>query len=143
MKKIITIIIMSLICTVFFVYSYKNIITSQRNLYITIETDELISKIERKDSFILFFYQKNCISCKQVASVLNEYIEESGVEIFALDLSVASKPGFIAGVIGIEETPVLIIFEKGEEINRLNGIFSLEEFEEFTREGRDNIEKNE
>lgn len=43
-------------------------------------------------------------------------------------MSSASKPGFIASVIGIEESPVIIFYEKGEEVMRLRGVFSLEEF---------------
>lgn len=49
------------------------------------------------------------------------------MNIYALDLSSASKPGFIASVIGIEESPVIIFYDEGEEVMRLRGVFSLEE----------------
>ena len=128
MKKFSTIILLSLISVCFVVCAYKNLITSQKNMCVKIESTELISKIEGQESFVIFFYQKNCISCKQVTSILNEYIQKTGKNIYALDLSSASKPGFIASVIGIEESPVIIFYEKGEEVMRLRGVFSLEEF---------------
>lgn len=127
MKKIITIILLSLISIYFVFNAYKNIITSQKNMCVKIETEELILKIEGQETFAVFFYQNNCISCKQVTSVLNEYIQKTGVNIYALDLSSASKPGFIASVIGIEESPVIIFYDEGEEVMRLRGVFSLEE----------------
>lgn len=54
MKKFSTIILLSLISVCFVVCAYKNLITSQKNMCVKIETTELISKIEGQESFVIF-----------------------------------------------------------------------------------------
>lgn len=67
MKKIITIILLSLISIYFVFNAYKNIITSQKNMCVKIETEELILKIEGQETFAVF-------STKIIAFLVNKLL---------------------------------------------------------------------
>ena len=131
MKKKIIFLIVLFCCTIIFIYSAQNLIKSEKKLYTVITTEDLISKINNDDSFTIFFYQKYCMPCKEVETIINEYIKIESKPIFAIDLSNADKESYLVNIIKISETPTVISFRNGKEIKRISSVFTKKEFEEF------------
>ena len=124
MKKKIIFLIVLFCCTIIFIYSAQNLIKSEKKLYTVITTEDLISKINNDDSFTIFFYQKYCMPCKEVETIINEYINIELKPIFAIDLSNADKESYLINIIKTSETPTVISFRKGKEIKRISSIFT-------------------
>ena len=59
MKKKFIIIIMFILCIIILLYSSKKLINFEKNLYTVITTDDLMEKINKDESFTIFFLQKN------------------------------------------------------------------------------------
>lgn len=128
MKKKFIIFIMFILCIIIILYSSKKLINFEKNLYTVITTDDLMEKINKDESFTIFFLQKNCMACKEVETVINEYIKETNEIIYAIDLTDAKKKSYLISIINISETPTVIRYARGEEEKRLTSIFTKEEF---------------
>lgn len=100
----------------------------EKNLYTVITTDDLMEKINKDESFTIFFLQKNCMACKEAEAVINAYIKETNEIIYAIDLTNAKKKSYLISIINISETPTVIRYARGEEEKRLTSIFTKEEF---------------
>lgn len=118
-------------CVIIFLYSAKNLINYEKNLYTIITTDDLIEKINKDESFTIFFFQKNCMACKEVEPIINSYIKNTNKPIYAIDLSNAEKESYLLNIIKISETPTVIYYTQGKEDKRLTSIFTDEEFTVF------------
>lgn len=128
MKKKFIIFIMFILCIIILLYSSKKLINFEKNLYTVITTDDLMEKINKDESFTIFFLQKNCMACKEVEAVINAYIKETNEIIYAIDLTNAKKKSYLISIINISETPTVIRYARGEEEKRLTSIFTKEEF---------------
>ena len=128
MKKKFIIFIMFILCIIILLYSSKRLINFEKNLYTVITTDDLMEKINKDESFTIFFLQKNCMACKEVEAVINAYIKETNEIIYAIDLTNAKKKSYLISIINISETPTVIRYARGEEEKRLTSIFTKEEF---------------
>ena len=62
--------------------------------------------------------------CKEVETIINEYIKIELKPIFAIDLSNADKESYLINIIKTSETPTVISFRKGKEIKRISSIFT-------------------
>ena len=119
---------MFILCIIILLYSSKRLINFEKNLYTVITTDDLMEKINKDESFTIFFLQKNCMACKEVEAVINAYIKETNEIIYAIDLTNAKKKSYLISIINISETPTVIRYARGEEEKRLTSIFTKEEF---------------
>ena len=95
MKKKFIIIIMFILCIIILLYSSKKLINFEKNLYTVITTDDLMEKINKDESFTIFFLQKNCMACKEAEAVINAYIKETNEIIYAIDLTNAKKKSYL------------------------------------------------
>ena len=76
-------------------------------------TDEYDSKVENKDSFLLFIYSPSCTGCKNVAPSISEYVDNNQVAIYTLDkANISSKHSLYKA--GVTTTPYFIIVFEGE-----------------------------
>ena len=131
MKKVLIVICSILICIFISFYVGTTFFNIHKNLYTVISADTLKKKIKEKEDCIIFFYQDNCLSCKEAKYELNSFIQEYEYTIYAVNLSGAANGSFFSNVIGITETPTLIKYESGKEEKRITSIFSEEDLLNF------------
>lgn len=134
MKKIIVLISSLFIIFGILYYSINNLINSDVVLYENISTESLKEMINEKQTFILYLYQKNCMSCKQVKPIINEYIRKSNKSIFAIDINYDENKNYILQDLNVQGTPTLIFYNQGKETSRFNSIFTEKEFSEKLEE---------
>jgi len=79
--------------------------------YVEIDTAaELQAKIDNEESFVLYLYSSICNNCKEFKSdVLEPFIAETHMEIFAIETSVAG----LSKVIKVNSTPTLVVYNEG------------------------------
>lgn len=130
MKKIIVFCISTIIILLIVYYSLSHLLNSEAALYKDISSTEVEKMIQENDTFIAYFYQKSCPSCKQIKPILNEYIKQSGKDIFAVDINSDDNKNLLIQYFGIQGTPTVILYESGNEKFRFISAFSKEEFEE-------------
>lgn len=130
MKKLLLLIIMSIVLVGTSIIIYKNVIKFSQSSCIQIDTGIMLDKMENQQTFTVYFYQTNCVSCMQVSNIINSYIQETGDEIYAIDLNNTNYQNYLANVLKIQGTPTIIRFVKGKETNRLVSVFDAQELEE-------------
>ena len=79
--------------------------------YVELDTaSELQAKIDNEESFVLYLYSSICNNCKEFKSdVLEPFIAETNMEIFAIETSVAN----LNRVIKVNSTPTLVVYNEG------------------------------
>lgn len=90
------------------------------NEAINISANDLINKIEAKDSFVLYVSLYSCTSCAYFNNnVLNKFINETKSVIYNIDLSEieATKNDKLPYV---KETPTLLIYNNGQKTNSIS-----------------------
>ncbi len=76
-------------------------------------TNEYDSKVENKDSFLLYIYSPSCMGCKSVAPAISKYVDDNQVAIYTLDkANISSKHSLYKA--GVTATPYFIIVFEGE-----------------------------
>ena len=78
--------------------------------------DEL-SKVEGRA--LVDFYATWCGPCQAQGPIIEEVAEESSANIFSIDIDEQPE---LAAEFGVSSIPTLIVFEKGEEIDRKTGL---------------------
>lgn len=101
--------------------------------YKTITFDEYKSKIDNKESFILFIGSETCSHCTEFKKTINEVLKEYNVEINYIDISkftVTESEKFNA-MVKFTGTPTTVFYENGVEehpsYNRISGSRSYSE----------------
>lgn len=85
--------------------------------YIDISNEDLKSKINNHDSFLLYVYSPSCISCQEFSTIIDNYIKLNEVVIYGIN-SITEPIEELD--ISFKMTPTLILFEKGEIIFNIN-----------------------
>lgn len=129
MKKIIIFCIATVTILLIAFYSINHLVESEPVMYKQVSSTEIEKKTHGKESFIAYFYQKNCPSCKQIKPILNDFVEQSGKDIFAVDINSDDYKNLLIQDFNIQSTPTVIFYELGEEKFRFLSAFSKEEFE--------------
>ena len=80
--------------------------------YLNIENFEQVTKENNK--VLIDFYADWCGPCRMIAPFLEEVQEETGVEIFKVNIDESPN---IASECGVMSIPTLIIFKKGEKVS--------------------------
>lgn len=95
---------------------------------ISITGEELLEKIENKETFILAFTQEGCSHCEEYKPVLNRVLTENDIYAYEVDLSKLRKNestnNKVKQLFNVDGTPTTIFINDGEEkttINRLIG----------------------
>ncbi|KAF6587055.1 MULTISPECIES: thioredoxin family protein [Paenibacillus] len=79
--------------------------------------------IDSKTSFIMYIHKTNCPACQQMKPVVKKVIETGKTNMYAINLD--EKDNYNVSFLKanrIDKTPTLIVYEKGKEKNRLEGI---------------------
>lgn len=124
MNKYITLIISILVIGLILFWSLTNLIKIERNLYIDVESSEVQAMSNEKSDFVVYFYQKSCVTCKKVKPIINQYIKDNNQDIYAVDINNDKNQSYIANNIDIQATPTVIFYKNGKETNRIVGDFN-------------------
>ena len=103
-------------------------LNKENSKLIPITGDELLEKIEQKETFILVFTQEGCSHCKEYTPILNRVLNNYDITIYDLNLTELRKDkelyNKVSAIFNIPGTPTTIFINDGEEkttINRLVG----------------------
>lgn len=96
-----------------------------------ITPDKLAEKLKNKEDATVYFYSPTCIYCQRTTPVLVPLTEELNIDLLKFNLLEFEKE---MKTYSIEGTPTLIHFEDGEEVGRVDGERSKEEFNAFFEE---------
>lgn len=86
---------------------------------------ELEERLANQEDVFVYFFQSNCPACMETTPVLVPLAEELGVDL--------KKYNLLEFTVGwddyqIEFTPTVVYYHQGEEVDRVTGIFTEEEF---------------
>ncbi|MDR4974608.1 thioredoxin family protein [Bacillus toyonensis] len=127
MKKLLLIflIIISLFLILFFFteISKKEI---DANNYIT--STEVNTALDNKKDILVYFYKPNCIYCEKATPIITPMTNEMGIDLKMLNLE-ENPSGWKQ--FNIEGTPTLIHYKNGQEVSRLYGLQSEEEYKKW------------
>ncbi|TCZ74284.1 thioredoxin [Paenibacillus albiflavus] len=84
----------------------------------TISPSELSQKIDKKESFFMYFYASDCVHCLATTPHLIEMEKEIGVQVPMLNLREATEN---FAKYNIQATPTLVYFKDGVEVERIVG----------------------
>jgi len=92
--------------------------------------DDFNKEIETKDQlFAVDFYADWCMPCKMLTPILEELADENVAKVKVGKLNVDEARN-TALTYGISSIPCVIFFKNGEEVNRVVGLRSKEDFQE-------------
>lgn len=88
--------------------------------------DNFDEEVLRADKPVLVdFFAEWCGPCKMLAPVIDELATEMEGEVLIGKVNVDEAPD-VAGRYGVQSIPTLILFKKGEEVDRMVGFQSKE-----------------
>lgn len=93
---------------------------------IELNVDEVIEKVNNKDSFVLCISQTTCSHCASYKPKLEKISKDYGIEIFYIDIDKYSnekQQEFKKHVSFDKSTPVTAFIKNGEEATASNRIF--------------------
>lgn len=76
--------------------------------------EDIEAKIIKKESFVLYIHQIGCLGCKNFTPILNQYVNETKINVYSIETSSIPKTG---AKIYYSYTPTLQIFKNGEMID--------------------------
>ena len=74
--------------------------------------DFIQEKIDNKVNFAIYVYASGCLSCAEFSPYINEYVEESKIVLYAIELAVFNKNDPETGK--LLRTPSVLIYNEGE-----------------------------
>lgn len=89
--------------------------------------DDLDQKLDDKEDVTVYYFSPTCVYCQKTTPVVVPVAEEMDVDMKKMNLLEFDKMDYY----DIEGTPTLIHYEDGEEVGRLVGQHSEEDFREF------------
>lgn len=105
---------------------------ADKPLYTDVSISEYNTKIEEKESFIMYVYSTSCTACQTFKPVLNNVIDNQEVEVLGFDVNNSQNRNIpFLKEKNLKETPTLVIYEKGEEQSRKVGYLSEKELITF------------
>ncbi len=90
--------------------------------------EQLDNEIKNGKDITVYFYSPTCEHCKKVTPIVSPISKKIGVELKQLNLLEYEEGWDKYGVVG---TPTIIHFSNGKEKDRIMGINSKSEFEEW------------
>lgn len=105
-----------------------------KSYFVELKYDELIKKIENKESFVLLVSQTDCTHCIHYKPKLKEVANDKKVYIYYIDVDLLSEEENkkIYSYISYSSTPVTVFIKEGAETtaaNRINGDASKDKIE--------------
>lgn len=105
---------------------------------IEISYDDLATKIENKDSFVLYVGRTTCSHCKDFKPILEKVVNEYDLDVYYIDLDNVSNAKYNAVLKKIdgEGTPTTVYIEKGKTLSspRIEGARDYDTIVEFFKD---------
>ncbi|PEA92734.1 thiol reductase thioredoxin [Bacillus cereus] len=95
-----------------------------------ISEEELKQKIQSHEEFIAYYYQPTCHYCKKAAPDINNMSKKHDRTIYRIDISTPENQSAFQEF-DIPGTPVVVAYNRGEEIERLEGAVSAATYDGF------------
>ncbi|BCD02790.1 hypothetical protein BC30048_p1299 (plasmid) [Bacillus cereus] len=95
-----------------------------------ISKEELKQKIQSHEEFIAYYYQPTCHYCKKAAPDINSMSKKHDRTIYRIDISTPENQSAFQEF-DIPGTPVVVAYNRGEEIERLEGAVSAATYDGF------------
>lgn len=101
--------------------NYQNIITP----------DELEKRLDNKEDATVYFYSPTCGPCRETTPIVAPLAEEMKVDLVKFNV-LEFEDGW--NDYGIKETPTIVQYKEGKEINRITGFYEKNAFEKWFNE---------
>ncbi|MEM5627436.1 thioredoxin family protein [Bacillus wiedmannii] len=95
-----------------------------------ISKDEFKQKIQSHEEFIAYYYQPTCHFCKKAAPDINSMSKKHDRTIYRIDISTPENQSAFEEF-DIPGTPVVVAYNRGEEVERLEGVVSAATYDGF------------
>ncbi|PFB81514.1 thiol reductase thioredoxin [Bacillus thuringiensis] len=95
-----------------------------------ISKEELKEKIQSHEEFIAYYYQPTCHFCKKAAPDINSMSKKHDRTIYRIDISTPENQ-IAFQEFDIPGTPVVVAYNRGEEVERLEGAVSAATYDGF------------
>ncbi|MGE6553390.1 thioredoxin family protein [Bacillus mycoides] len=95
-----------------------------------ISKEELKEKIQFHEEFIAYYYQPTCHYCKKAAPDIDSMSKKHDRTIYRIDISTPENQSAFQEF-DIPGTPVVIAYNRGEEVERLEGAVSAATYDGF------------
>ena len=95
-----------------------------------ISKEELKQKIQSHEEFIAYYYQPTCHYCKKAAPDIKRKKKKHDRTIYRIDISTPENQSAFQEF-DIPGTPVVVAYNRGEEIERLEGAVSAATYDGF------------
>lgn len=92
---------------------------------------DLEERVKSKELFAAYFFSPTCMYCKEYTPVLMDVVNEYELDVPKLNLL---EYGEAFEQYNITGTPTLIVFENGQEVNRIVGSVTKTETEAFFKD---------
>lgn len=127
-------IILGSICLVILVGAFIADRILSKNYFKELKYDEVIEKVENKDSFVLLISQTTCTHCISYKPKLEEVANKYKIDIYYIESNLLNdeERDKFTSYINFSTTPVTVFIKNGEETtvaNRINGDASKDKIE--------------
>lgn len=123
---------------VLFFFAYHATINSK---LIPISGQELLEKLNQKETFILVFTQEGCSHCNEYTPILNRVLDEYDITIYDLNLTELRKDtelyNQVSSKFNIPGTPTTIFINDGEEKTTLNRLVGGSNYKDLVEKFKD------
>ncbi|PAE25429.1 MULTISPECIES: thioredoxin family protein [Bacillaceae] len=93
--------------------------------------EELDKKLDEKEDVTVYFYSPTCPHCQKTTPVVAPLTEDMGIDLVQFNL-LEFEDGW--DNYGIKETPTIVQYKDGKEVNRITGSQEKEVFEQWFNE---------
>ncbi|MCM3706253.1 MULTISPECIES: thioredoxin family protein [Cytobacillus] len=93
--------------------------------------EELEKKLDEKEDVTVYFYSPTCPHCQKTTPVVAPLTEDMGIDLVQFNL-LEFEDGW--DNYGIKETPTIVQYKDGKEVNRITGSQEKEVFEQWFNE---------
>lgn len=93
--------------------------------------EELDKKLDEKEDVTVYFYSPTCPHCQKTTPVVAPLTEDIGIDLVQFNL-LEFEDGW--DNYGIKETPTIVQYKDGKEVNRISGSQEKEVFEQWFNE---------
>jgi len=125
-KKKRNIIILCIICIIVLVGAFILDSKLGKNYFIELEYQEVIDKIENKESFVLCLSQTTCSHCASYKPKLERVANDNKIEIYYIEVDLLNEEenNKFKSYVNFSSTPTTVFINNGEEktaASRING----------------------
>lgn len=129
MKSKKRVIVLVSICVVILIGAIIFDVTTSKSYFKEIKYDNLIEKVNNKDSFVLLVSQTICDHCKNYKPLLREVADDNKVMVYYIEVDLLTKEQQkeFKKLFSFSGTPMTIFVKNGNEettANRINGAAS-------------------